>query len=677
MEDDQINIAEDQEPQDPQGIVPLDVNVNVLPTGDTDDIDIAADDQGQDINVFPVPLDARESVDVLRTGVNFADTLNYLRGAGGVGLSADQKNAFFHLSLGVGLSEAQSRFHPSVGVDPCSFLTTTSIANVARIFDDPPSASGTPVVSADPALINPVARGPRVLSFAPRATAPATTVPIPDYATMLMDRLDRMEKQLDAANRMNKSTFLSEEGSDFLIPPPKLGKSGSAASAVKALKVLISTEKYSLDDANCTPLRNLLPLVAGIIEQHKLNEYNAYFCVLNILKGDLSVVLSDLMNEKRPFAEAWRHIQLMAQGTYSRADVEKDIKKLVNTRPSSVSLTFSRLQLLYKKLYQYIMDPVKRATIVNTKVVEDIFKIISTFYPSSYSQIENMMETRRNMATEDFDEVGVLAEVAVSYINRRQVNLGAETVHMNPYVVEAQFAPMVAQPLIASSPAIPVQQYQVHQPQPQQQQQYQIQQQPPSQQPQQQQQQQPFHQQQQGQRFNGFKSQKNGYNNQRGYQQNNNSEGQQMNQDNRQRGQQGQQRRFNPNQDSQQQQGQQGQGQNGPFRMDIEQGNCFKCNRPNHWAGECRTYAQQTCRRKCIYCGGYHSEACKKQFNQNNRSNGGNQSRYDDVNGFHNRNNGNQGSNPAPPARGAIGSGQALPAAAYLAPMNTQEGNHN
>ena len=420
---------------------------------DPDQIDILVPEM--DPEIARASADAAEvGASIMTAATNFGDALTFLNGPDCANMTSAQKNAFLHIALGVGLTEASARYHPSQGYDPCTFINTDSIIETARLFSSPPPtpppAPVDPVVTVQqPATTNPghrrstfgfpLASSTRLSTGADMATrmAPTEPPPLTDMSHALLSRIDVLETRMQNLNKGNKSSFIPDyEDSDFLIAPPKLGSKATAPVAVKALKVLVGHDRFCLDDPNCTPLRNLLPLVSQSIENASLNEASAYLCLLAILKGDINTIIGNYWSEGKPFLDAWRHLQLMGQGIYSRDQVEREIRKLVSTRPTSVSQTFSRLQILYKKLYQYIQDPYKRAAIISTSLVEDILKIISSYYPSSYPQIENLLESRRGSV--NFDEVASLVEIAISYINRRHLSIGPDSSRMNPMGVEAE-----------------------------------------------------------------------------------------------------------------------------------------------------------------------------------------------------------------------------------------------
>ena len=611
-------------------------------------------------------LNDNEVQQVFGQGGLFGDICTYLSGGGGINMTADQKNAFLHLALGIGLPDAVARFHPNVGVDPLHHCHIETIADAARVFRDPPviAAPVAPVVAPAAALAVIAPPDARRTTFGHPVASSTFDYPLaplsgpadPDVSAALLHRLTVLEDQVKINNKMNRSSFIPNyDESDFLIAPPSLGSSTSAAAAVKSLKVLFGQEKYSLDDPECTPLRNVLPLVSQIIESHKLNGSNSYLCLLSILKGDLNTVVNNYMADSKPFHDIWRHIQLMSQGTYSRESVEKEIRKLVNTKPVSVSQTFSRLQNLYKKLYQYVQDTSVRAAIINNRITEDIYKIVAHFYPSSYSQIENIVENQRRLSDDTFDEVSSLIETAISYITRRQVSLGPEShVAAMSVTAEPQVMAMTVQPQQQPAPHVSPAPAQAPAPQFIQQ---------PFQQNQPQQHQQRYRQNSNNGRNQGFRNNSNnprynnGGNNYRpGPPQGPFSNGQPSN----------------------------GQGSNNPadpnapFHMDVSPGCCFKCNTPNHWARNCTLYSLPTIRRHCRYCKGYHQEKCVTLNGRNN-------------NQFQ-RNNGNNGSNPGNPgsaqastkrgsvqgqvyAKNTIGTGQQLPLTSYLNPMEAQATN--
>ena len=140
--------------------------------------------------------------------------------------------------------------------------------------------------------------------------------------------------------------------------------------------------------------------------------------------------------------------------TSSREVVDSKIEKLVNTRPVSLASTFCKLELLHTERYGHL-DPLQRQVVITTLMSESIYRIIAKFFPQFYSQIENEIERRRNNAGPDFDEVSSLIETAITYINKRQVILGADG---------SDGPQMAAMQMVPQAPAL-TQQQQQQQPQ--------------------------------------------------------------------------------------------------------------------------------------------------------------------------------------------------------------------
>ena len=605
---------------------------------------------------------------VTAASTNFGDTLAYLSGPECAGMSSAQKNAFLHISLGVTLEVAKANYHPSNGYDPIDFVNPDTLLGEARIFSTPIPSPGIPppidpvVTVQQPAT---AVQAPRRSSFGfPLASsthmgAGSLLAPLPptanpsDASAALILRLGSVETQLRDLNKMNKSSFVpSYEESDFLIPPPILGTKQTAPAAIKSLRILIGTDRFCLDDSSCASLRNLLPLVSQVITTNNLDERSSYLCLMAILKGDINTTIGNLLNDERPFLHAWKHLQLLGQGVYSREQIEREIRKLVNTRPTSISLTFSRLQILYKKLYQHIDEPFTRAAMIRTSIIEDIYKIISSFYPSSCSQIENLVNSQRN--DPDFDEVSALIEISTSYVSRRHVSLGPETARMHPIEVHAEAkvlatnvvaTPSVPQTAFPSAP-IPQPQFnsgnnQGYRPRTQNQN--------------------TFHEQRFNQGNNGGRQQSQRYNQQ-------GSQNKFQNQFRANNGGYQNQPRGYQNQGAPRQQGY--ANQQNRFRPDVAPDHCWKCNIKGHWAVACRKYSAPSGQRKCQFCAGFHSEKCLYMAPTTNSRAITNESQQ----GARTRNGSNQ-TGVYVNNKGAIGSGQPLPETALMNPVQVENSN--
>ena len=384
--------------------------------------------QGAQQGVRATRLTPEEELLVTSTSERVNSLLDYLLSEEADTFTDAQKDAFFYLGCALGLQETLQRFHPSVS-DPCLEADIDTVSRSLLIFsnfvrsrnDAIQAAAISAAVSAATAAANnpgpaqaaaPGGRrstlgGPFLPPLSSTLANPASgSASAPNVTTDIHSRLNLLESQFQAAGRMmNRSSFIpSQDDSDQLIGAPALGTGGTATNAIKAIRILMGHDKFSLEDVKLgsSQLKNLLPMVAQVIEDNKLNEANAYMCFLSILKGDLYTILSNQMQEKKPFSDSWRYVQLMAQGVYSREGIEKEIKKLLTTMPTSASQTFSRLQILYKNLYQHMVDPTKRAIVISTKLVEDINRVIAAFYPAAYPNIENLMEMQRNAASPSF-----------------------------------------------------------------------------------------------------------------------------------------------------------------------------------------------------------------------------------------------------------------------------------
>ena len=133
-----------------------------------------------------------------------------------------------------------------------------------------------------------------------------------------------MEGEKDIKNLLERLSIIEQlpgyDQDDYLVAPPVLGDEsklcGGALSALKILNKWIGNDQFGLEDLNSPTLRNRLPIVAEIITEHKLNEANAYLCLLKTLKGVLYDYVSYDMNDKKPFNDCWRMVQVLANGNF-------------------------------------------------------------------------------------------------------------------------------------------------------------------------------------------------------------------------------------------------------------------------------------------------------------------------------------------------------------------------
>jgi len=252
---------------------------------------------------------------------------------------------------------------------------------------------------------------------------------------------DQLDMSTMLARASITQSILPEYGdsTDALIPPPMFGDVGVLPSGL--LKTLLNTlgnEKISIDDVVSKPLRHVLPVISTTITHNRLTEEMAYLTLLHCLKGDIYNLISNWMTDKTPFNVAWKHIQIMGSTTGSRDTIEAEIRKLIKTRPISLTSALTKLQVLVSKLMAYIDNPAERSLFVKRYTVECIFKLINVHFPSCYSTIEQLyLEKKRahSLASDlaarqgaalnsDFNEVGTLTEIAVSYVNKRAIGAG-------------------------------------------------------------------------------------------------------------------------------------------------------------------------------------------------------------------------------------------------------------
>ena len=245
-----------------------------------------------------------------------------------------------------------------------------------------------------------------------------------------------------------------------------------------------------------------------------------------------------------------------------------------------------------------------------------------------------------------FNEVSALIEIAINYINKRSAEIGVTHVRMTPMVVQIDSSSAVE----SSAPSSQHQGSIQEQPQQQQHQ--------PQQQPQYQQQQtyNPRPNQGYAQPRNTVPPFNNGNNQQGSYRAPFRQPSQQ------------QQQRYNSPPQGQQQQQRPGPGPN------FTVGNCFKCNKPNHWATNCRSYATPfSFDRCCKFCSGYHTGRCVTlgpRQSQGSNSSNGRQSDNSRSNSNPHQQEQQRGREQAVAhvqhQNAGIGTGQALPGTAFL-----------
>ena len=620
-------------------------------------------------------------------GVNSSAAINYLNSPEASAFTDHQKDAFFYLCIAHGLEPTAARFAPGL-VDPASVVSVARLRASGFMFTDinrllhlqaaqaavpPPVEDPVPAIASGAAptsgrrlsipsgsVASPLMSSTRISGPPARAPFTVHTLPAATHATRspavadeddFRSRLEAIEAKY-ASTSMRNSLLPGQDDSDHLISAPKLGSNDNIAAAQKNLKACGNFERFSLDDVmkhGSTNFQSLLPVVKKQIENQKLDEETAYMLFQNILKGDLQSILNAKQREGEPFEDAWRSIQLLAHGAFDRTALEKELNKLLTVAPSSVAATFSRISILIGNMHQHIADVERRGHCITYLTLKSIKSLLHNFYPHHYSAIENLVELKRGQVIGKFNEVSSLIEIAVNYINKRSAEIGVTHVRMAPMIVQIDSSAAVESNAPSSSHHQEQQQQQaVIQPQ---------------------QTQQPQHQQQQQQSYQPRYQQPYQPRYQQNYRPGNNN----MNGNRPPRNPQQQQRFNGP---PQQQQRQQQPSQQQQLDQGFIKGNCFKCNKANHWSTQCRTYANPySFDRCCKFCSGYHVERCVT-LGPRQPSNGSNSSNGRRING--------QGSNISPQHKqeqqrqreeviqsvslqtGAIGSGQALPGAAYL-----------
>ena len=423
--------------------------------GREDDIELAPEGGGApegvplpgEAPVVDPPLTADEEAEIGREGALYGRILIYLMGVEGNAFSPTQKDAFFNLALGVGLTDAIARFHPTV-MDPTTAIDLADLppemllfSNVIKAMKEEadtqadllaqtqaslrdatarvvafaatptiiPATPLSPLVSINPSpstrrrsgVISGSGFGPSLVSstfmgppsgppFLPPSSLPpdpsTSILPVAAVPPFWEDRMGALEEAVMSFRGMNRSSFIPHDGVE-LIACPIMGSNTNMTKCMKSIRSFLGSEKFGTEDVgkgSHSPLKNILPVIKRLIEQEKLDGPSAFLCLMAVLKGDLHHVVSNQMNEKKDFCDAWKHIQLLSHGSYSRQGIKKEIKKLVSTHPEVISATLARLQILYKQLYQHIADPVRRNSSISSGLIEKVWQIISDFFPQAF-----------------------------------------------------------------------------------------------------------------------------------------------------------------------------------------------------------------------------------------------------------------------------------------------------
>lgn len=533
-------------------------------------------------------------------------------------LTQKQKSDFIGLAFSFGLEEAKRRLPqgfldpPPLGARPRTNPENDPMEELMGAMQQlnvTPEITPTPKIEAKP---NPKPN-PRPnpnqsnMTFLPALSSTKAAfnasqymgnvdlTPILDVVKNLDERAKYLENKISTLSVLSSGHAISImtpsfESSHMLVPSPALGSVDLvSASILKSLMACVGSEKYSVGNPSSKPLRHFLPMVATTIEQHKLSEKAAYTVLLHILTGDVYTTVFNFQHIGKSFDETWRHIQLCGQASYSKEQIEKEIKKLVVTKPASLNNTLTKLHALYFDLYRYIESPTRRSDLINQRFREDIFRIIDRFYPECYSAIETEYERISHLSQENllgerkFDEVGTLIEITVSYISRRQISLDRQSLSVSALEVQPdiQEQKVVAPPVPSSDvSAISIANALMH-------------------------------------AFNsgGNQGGKPGFNSNR-------SQGSSQPSNQSQAASRSNTNNYQGSNQSQ------NMGERKPFRYEVDSGCCFKCNRPNHFAKDCKTYPnERSCPRQCKFCGGYHSSNCKRRPQANFSQNQSNQQR--------------------------------------------------
>lgn len=478
------------------------------------------------------------------------------------GLSMEKQRLFRGLAMSLGLDEAQDR--------------------VPDGFFDPPD---NPVNGgADPGQGG--AQADPDTPFRPRAhstvylqdpqQAQVDLIPILSVIDTLQkeireqkDRAHKLENKVVSLTAIsngypNSSILPTYESNHMLVPPPILGTVELvSANILKSLMACVGSEKYSVENLKSKPLRHYLPMVATAIQQNRLSDKAAYTVLMHILTGDVYITVSNFQQAGQSFNHTWKHIQLVAQSSYSREQVEKEIKKLTSARPISLNTTLTKMHALYFDLFKHVNDPKKKREFISQGLCQDVFKLVDKHYPECFGPIESEYERLRKLnesnLDEDFDEAATLIEIVVSYISKRQINLDRSTAAMHAMDVNMadKGASFESSPIAQGEQlAVSIANAMV-------------------------------------QAFNGLQPQNQAGSFPGGYQGKGNSAqksqpptGQAASQGNRQQ----------------------------PQRVErnVKKGCCWLCAGPKHMANECRKYpGQRATKIQCKYCTGYHPFPCK------------------------------------------------------------------
>ena len=207
---------------------------------------------------------------------------------------------------------------------------------------------------------------------------------------------------LEAVKITNRNNSMNSlyTGNGTLIPPPILG-TNSAHNISHILKGLYhslgmdSTEKFTVGDPTCKPLKYFLPALASAITSNRLDEEASYSLLLSITKGDTYYhVRQGKIDDKIPFTEMWITLQKTSSKSASPEGLMRKLEEVFKKYPTDLEGALGRIQTLRAQMFEDYPDEEERKMFTTKLTLKDFTNLIHTYFGTQASGIEASFKNR-------------------------------------------------------------------------------------------------------------------------------------------------------------------------------------------------------------------------------------------------------------------------------------------
>jgi hypothetical protein len=223
-----------------------------------------------------------------------------------------------------------------------------------------------------------------------------------------------------------------------LVPPPAFGNRSTYdvgyLKSVYGILGCTESEKFTVGDPNCKPLKVFLPALVQVIQQHGLSPEVAYILLLSITTGDTNFQIRQAMYEDNiPFEEMWITLQKTSSRVPPIGGLQKELDEIFTTAPSSIEATLAKIQRIRAQMFSAYPDEQMKKAFITQSTTQDYINLIHTFFPSQAGRIEAAYDTKMEALNVEKElkerqgcldtyhppnEINILKELICSYLSR-------------------------------------------------------------------------------------------------------------------------------------------------------------------------------------------------------------------------------------------------------------------